>query len=269
MKTCMDMLTFDIFVSRYKCTTVNCTAGASLTPLLFTQCKKIEYSSLMFSNCSAVLLLQKTVQKYTGPCSESPSHPWNKGLLEESGVLCELLHHKGTETHELQEFISTICQAFVHFLQTEQTRENSLKMAMLKAAVSWGAVENKKFASCFRNQHRFLQQSHHAPLQLGWNNELSSLQLISYRRPPHDSSIHKGMWHWPCKPWPGASLQGIHTTCLAALTSAKPPPQLAFLLHQNGESELLLFGKAYFMHQNKNLHFAAPNYFLSADLFSS
>lgn len=104
------------------------------------------------------------VQKYTGPCSESPSQAWNKGLLEESGVLCELLHHKGTETHQLQEFISTICQAFVHFLQREQRRENPLKMVMLKAAVSWGTVANKKFASCFLNKHRFL----HTPLQLDW-----------------------------------------------------------------------------------------------------
>lgn len=160
--------------------TLNCTVGALETPVLFTQCKKIEWNipASGFPTAVQSFYCKKTpVQKYTGPCSESHSHPGNKGLLEESDVLCELLHHKGTETHQLQEFISTICQAFVHFLKREQRRENPLKMAMLKAAMSWGTVENK-FASSSLNQHRFLQQPHHIPLQLDW--ELWALQPPSH-----------------------------------------------------------------------------------------
>lgn len=168
----MDLLPFDRFVCMCKCT-MNCTVAALQPPLPFTHYKKLNeiFQPQFFQlQCSPFIekKKKKPVQKYTGPCCESPSHPWQRGLLEESGVLGELLHHKGTETHQLQEFISTICQAFVHFLQREQRRENPLKRVMLKVAVSWGTIENRKFASCFLNQHRFLQQPHHTSLQLEW-----------------------------------------------------------------------------------------------------
>lgn len=144
-------------------------------------------------------------------------------------------------------------------------------MAMLNAAVSCGTVENKKFASCFLNQHRFLGSHSTRPSNWTGNHELSSSHLLSSRKGHHRTVPHT---RGGCGTGPASPCQEHH--CRASTPAAwlqwlqqnLHHSWLRFFIKKwNKLMNLLFFGKAYFMHQNKNLHFAAPKFFfLSADL---
>lgn len=115
-------------------------------------------------------------------------------------------------------------------------------------------LKNKKFASCFLNQHRFF----HPHLQLDWEPwDLQPPSLLLQEATTWQFHTQRDVARALQAPARSITAGPPPRACLQWLEQ-NPPLQLALLLHQKWIKliNFLFFGKAYFRHQNKNLHFA-------------